>query len=93
MAPEQLRGEDVGFGWDLWAVAVVTYEMLTGQHPFADRAPDAGFVGHATAIDAGLSGAHETCRPFFSRTLDLDPGRRPDSPAMFLAELRQALSL
>ena len=93
MAPEQLRGEDVGFGWDLWAVAVVTYEMLTSQHPFADRAPDAGFVSHATAIDAGLSGAHETYRPFFSRTLDLDPGRRPDSPAMFLAELRQALSL
>ena len=92
MAPEQLRGEDVQLAWDLWAVAVVTYEMLTGHHPFADRAPGAGFVGHATAIDAGLSGASESWRPFFARTLDLDPGRRPESPAMFLAELRQALS-
>ena len=93
MAPEQLRGEDVQLAWDLWALAVVTYEMLTGQHPFADRAPGAGFVGHATAIDAGLSGASESWRPFFARTLDLDPERRPESPAMFLAELREALSL
>lgn len=34
MAPEQVRGDDVGPQTDLWALGVVLYELLTGQHPF-----------------------------------------------------------
>ena len=35
MAPEQLRGEDPDPSWDLWALAVIAFEMLSGSHPFA----------------------------------------------------------
>ena len=35
MAPEQLRGHEVDPGWDLWALTVIAYEMLTGTNPFA----------------------------------------------------------
>ena len=35
MAPEQLRGEDPDPSWDLWALAVMAFEMLSGSHPFA----------------------------------------------------------
>lgn len=37
MSPEQLRAEPASASSDLFAVAVVMYEMLCGRHPFAGR--------------------------------------------------------
>ena len=34
MSPEQLQGEYPAVSWDLWAIAVVAYEALTGTLPF-----------------------------------------------------------
>ena len=35
MSPEQITGEAVGAQSDLFSLAIVFYEMLTGEHPFA----------------------------------------------------------
>lgn len=35
MAPEQLRGGPPSAGWDLYALGVSLYQMLTGRRPFA----------------------------------------------------------
>jgi serine/threonine protein kinase len=37
MAPEQIRGEEVGPATDVYALACMLFELMTGQAPFADK--------------------------------------------------------
>ncbi|MDR7449428.1 MAG: Stk1 family PASTA domain-containing Ser/Thr kinase [Armatimonadota bacterium] len=46
LAPEQARGQPAGQAADLYAVAVVLYEMLTGQLPFDGDSPIAIALRH-----------------------------------------------
>jgi len=95
MAPEQLRGDDVRPAWDLWAMAVMTYEMLVGRPPFSGFRIDAGLDelpgGHLSAMRAPLAAAPGAWRTFFTRVLAHDPASRPDSARAFFSELERAL--
>jgi serine/threonine-protein kinase len=93
MAPEQLRGEEPSPAWDLWALAVVSYEMLTGSHPFAGMAiGDAPRVGTYRAFVSDRLAAVPGCAAVFTRALALDPGQRPATASAFFADLSAALS-
>jgi tetratricopeptide (TPR) repeat protein len=53
MSPEQTRGDDADARTDIWAVAVVLYEMLTGEPPFKGGYPEA--IAHAIRTDPPAS--------------------------------------
>jgi serine/threonine-protein kinase len=94
MAPEQLRGQPVDPSWDLWALAVVTYEMLTGIHPFAGSTGanyGAVLMGRFTPLATYLQGSPTRWQQFLDRALDIDPARRPNSAQIFFSELERAL--
>jgi serine/threonine-protein kinase len=95
MAPEQLRGLPVDPAWDLWALAVVTYEMLTGAHPFAGGTGadySAVLTGRFTPLAAHLPETPTRRQEFFERAFALQPERRPASASAFFSELERALA-
>jgi serine/threonine-protein kinase len=95
MAPEQLRGGDVCPGWDLWAMAVITYEMLVGRLPFSGFRIDSDVNelpgGFLAAMRAPLAAAPGAWNAFFTRVLAHDPASRPDSARAYFSELERAL--
>ena len=96
MCPEQLRGESVEPSWDVWAPAVIAYEMLTGTHPFL-AATVAGvhaavLQGRYKPVHEALPGASVGLDDFFASALDTDRARRPDSANDFLLRFEQSVS-
>jgi eukaryotic-like serine/threonine-protein kinase len=89
MAPEQLRGEAVSAAWDLWALAVIVHEVITGRHPFA------GLSAAGTASSGAIQSTPAECpgplRLFFARALSVDPSERPESASAFLSAFEQAV--
>src|SRR5262249_32309901 len=85
MSPEQLRGKPADKSWDLWALAVVAYEMIRGVHPFARRtiAECHTAILSATFERVGESSLDE----FFVMALALDQAKRPRTASSFFSQL------
>jgi eukaryotic-like serine/threonine-protein kinase len=98
IGPEQLLGERPAISWDLWALAVVAYECLTGTLPFPVAPRDAWRTSVLAARFTPLS-AHRAIHPpaawqaLFARAFDSDPSGRPRAAAEFLRDLERALAL
>ncbi|MBI2787867.1 MAG: protein kinase [Elusimicrobia bacterium] len=92
MSPEQGMGS-VSKASDLYALGVMTYEMVAGVRPF--EGPDflepklrkefAPVTQRGRALPAGLDA-------FFASALDPDPTKRPATGAAFLLAFRQSLA-
>ena len=94
IAPERLRGGDATAASDVWAVGVVLWESLVGEHPFwGVPLPQV-----AAAIEAGakpLGTARADLPPGIvdavSSALTIEPSRRPSAERL-AADLRTALA-
>jgi serine/threonine-protein kinase len=98
MAPEQAAGDpDVDFRADLYAFGVMAYELLAGQHPFAERrTAHALVVAHMTEAPKALTTHTTNVTPSTARIvmqcLGKDPAERPQSASAVVAALEAAAS-
>jgi serine/threonine-protein kinase len=96
MAPEQIKGEDVGPKTDIYALSVVAYEMLTGRVPFTGTTPFAIQEGHvrrplpsARSLNPTLPAKVDAV---LERALAKSPEQRPASAVQFVKELEHLLN-
>jgi eukaryotic-like serine/threonine-protein kinase len=96
LAPEQAMGERATPTSDLYALAVVAYELLSGERPFDSDSPTAEAAAHVNApvpsIAARCENLPPEVDPVFQRALAKDPARRYGSAREFVADLRDAVS-
>lgn len=83
MSPELLSGAKPDRSCDIWALAVITHEILTGQRPVFAR--DGGLV------KSSLENLPGRWRDFFNSSLAHEPSQRPGSVDAFLELFERCL--
>ena len=96
MSPEQAWGEEVGHETDLYSLAVVAYEMLSGRVPFRGTTPHAVLYKQIHEPPPPICDSRPDLRAgvetVLSRALDKEPGKRYGTAKAFVAELDSALA-
>jgi eukaryotic-like serine/threonine-protein kinase len=95
LAPEQAQGDRAVPASDLYALAVVAWELLTGTRPFESESPTAEAAAHVNAPIPSVSdhtGLPRELDPVFERALAKDPADRYGSAGEFVEALRAALA-
>ena len=94
MAPEQIRGEEVGSATDVYALACMLFELLTGQPPFADRVGMRIMWAHLQDAPPHPSDLKPTLpRPVgdaLLKGLEKDPAARPQTATEFVRNVEVA---
>jgi serine/threonine protein kinase len=96
LAPEQARGERASPASDLYSLAVVGYELLSGHRPFESESVTAEAAAHVHAPVPSIAERCDHLPPevdsVFRRALAKDPRARYGSGAHFVVALREALA-
>jgi serine/threonine protein kinase/Flp pilus assembly protein TadD len=91
MSPEQALGGAVDHRTDIYALGLVAYEALAGEHPFGVRTPREMLLAHVeeapTPLGARIPGVPPVLATLVMRALEKDPAARPQSAEEILATL------
>lgn len=95
MSPEQLLGEPIGPESDIYSLALIAYECLSGVRARAETGPvqAAHRVTNEPPPDISLErpGTFPGVVAVLTQALDREPGRRPGSAGAFVRDLADAL--
>ena len=94
LSPEQATGRPATAASDRYALAVVAYEMLTGQRPFAGHhaAAQARARADAAVPDAArVAALPGAAARVLARGMAKDPERRPPTATAFVDDLERSL--
>jgi formylglycine-generating enzyme required for sulfatase activity len=92
MAPEQFSGESVDARSDVYALAVVGYEMLAGTPPFTGPSPQAVLTAHLTTPPAPVHLLRPEVPQALSSALSRALAKEPDARYASAAEFGDALA-
>ena len=95
LSPEQAQGERATPASDLYGLAVVAFELLTGERPYASESPTAEAAAHVNAPIPSVSRRADVppeLDAVFARALAKDPAQRFATGAEFVAALRAAFA-
>jgi serine/threonine protein kinase len=90
MAPEQLQGTSADHRSDIYSLAVVLYEALTGHVPYSSYEPNVLRKEIVHGRPAALDELPSTLRAICGKALSKGPHQRHRSAAQFASELRRA---
>ena len=88
MSPEQRRGEPPSKAWDVWSLAVVALEMLSGEAPVFAVLPDISPWRPGQV----LRDVVPECVSVFNRALSIDPAERPKDAETLVREIGDAVN-
>jgi len=92
MSPEVIRGRQVTASADVYSMAIILYQLISGHCPFEGDTPFDIFMAHVQKNPKKLSDLGiKVSRPletFIQRCLSKDPLTRPQNAGFFLSELR-----
>lgn len=96
IAPEKVLGDAVDRRSDLYSLAVVFYEVVTGINPFTRKSVAEGFKAQTSVIPAPPGSLNPKIPPYFNRILQQllskNPRDRPATAGTVLNEIRAARS-
>jgi serine/threonine protein kinase len=94
MAPEQVRGEQIGAATDVYGLGCVVFECVAGQPPFADRQGMRVLWAHLQDEPPDPAAMRPELPPALGaallRALDKDPEVRPASASQYAESLARA---
>lgn len=91
MSPEQVAGDDVDARADVYALAVVAYEMLTGHPPFSGSSAQAVLTAHLAEVPRPLEQVRPETPPRLAAAIARALAKRPADRFRTVAEFGEAL--